>query len=133
MSKASNEANTAEILGIDDAEIATRRSLLQIGPDDEAVMSGLDAMSRERLPEWLNDIESHFRAFPEAARALEEAGAPYTAERLVLKQNDQRKPEYLKINPKGRVPALVAEHGILTETPAILSYSAQSFPAAKLF
>ena len=72
MSKASNEANTAEILGIDDAEIATRRSLLQIGPDDEAVMSGLDAMSRERLPEWLNDIESHFRAFPEAARALAE-------------------------------------------------------------
>ena len=64
--------------------------------------------------------------------ALEEAGAPYTAERLMLKQNDQRKPEYLKINPKGRVPALVTDHGILTETPAILAYIAQSFPAAKL-
>ena len=64
--------------------------------------------------------------------ALEEAGAPYTAERLVLKNNEQRKPEYLKINPKGRVPALVTDHGILTETPAILAYIAQSFPAAKL-
>ena len=64
--------------------------------------------------------------------ALEEAGAPYPAERLMLKQNDQRKPEYLKINPKGRVPALVTDHGILTETPAILAYIAQSFPAAKL-
>ncbi len=75
MSKASNDAKTAELLGIDDAEIATRRSLLQIGPDDEAVMSGLDAVSRARLPEWLNEIESHFRAFPEAAAALNEAGA----------------------------------------------------------
>ena len=64
--------------------------------------------------------------------ALEEAGAPYKAERLVLKNNEQRKPEYLKINPKGRVPALVTDHGILTETPAILAYIAQSFPAAKL-
>ena len=64
--------------------------------------------------------------------ALEEAGADYQAERLVLKQNDQRRPEYLKINPKGRVPALVTDHGILTETPAILAYVAQTFPAAKL-
>jgi glutathione S-transferase len=36
------------------------------------------------------------------------------------------------INPKGRVPALVTERGILTETPAILAYIAQSFPKAEL-
>lgn len=64
--------------------------------------------------------------------ALEEAGADYRAERLVLKNNDQRRPEYLRINPKGRVPALVTERGILTETPAILAFIAQSYPAAKL-
>ena len=64
--------------------------------------------------------------------ALEEAGADYRAERLVLKNNDQRRPEYLRINPKGRVPALVTDRGILTETPAILAFIAQSYPAAKL-
>ena len=64
--------------------------------------------------------------------ALEEAGANYEAIRLNFKDGEQRKPEYLKINPKGRVPALVTDHGILTETPALLIYVAQTFPAAKL-
>jgi glutathione S-transferase len=64
--------------------------------------------------------------------ALEEAGAEYTIERLIFPNNDQRKPEYLKINPKGRVPALVTDKGILTETPAILAYIAQLFPKANL-
>jgi len=64
--------------------------------------------------------------------ALEEAGAPYELMRLNFKADDQRKPEYLKVNPKGRVPALVTDRGILTESPAILAYIAQTFPAAKL-
>ena len=64
--------------------------------------------------------------------ALEEAGAPYEAVRISFKDGEQQKPEYLKINPKGRVPALVTERGILTETPAILVYVAQSHPQAKL-
>ncbi|HUF80558.1 MAG TPA: glutathione S-transferase N-terminal domain-containing protein [Burkholderiales bacterium] len=64
--------------------------------------------------------------------ALEEAGAEFTAIRLDFKAEDQRKPEYLKINPKGRVPALITDAGILTENPAILAFIAQSFPAAKL-
>jgi len=64
--------------------------------------------------------------------ALEEAGAPYETVRLSFASTDQRKPDYLKINPKGRVPALVTEHGVLTETPAMLIYIAQMFPAAKL-
>ncbi|HEX2115536.1 MAG TPA: glutathione S-transferase family protein [Alphaproteobacteria bacterium] len=64
--------------------------------------------------------------------ALEEAGAGYEAVRLSFGSNDQRKPEYLKINPKGRVPALVTDRGILTETPAILAFVAQSFPSAQL-
>jgi len=64
--------------------------------------------------------------------ALEEAGAAYTTERLDFKSNQQTSPEYLKVNPKGRVPALVGDHGVLTETPALLAYIAQSFPQAKL-
>ena len=64
--------------------------------------------------------------------ALEEAGAEYDAVRLDFRTNDQRKPEYLAINPKGRVPALVTDDGVLTETPAILAFVAQSFPSAGL-
>ena len=63
--------------------------------------------------------------------ALEEAGAAYTAERLDFKSNQQNSPEYLAINPKGRVPALVTDSGVLTETPAMLAYIAQSFPKAE--
>ena len=63
---------------------------------------------------------------------LEEAGADYTAERLSFKDNQQNSPDYLAINPKGRVPALVTDRGILTETPAILAFVAQSFPKADL-
>src|SRR5947208_1061665 len=64
--------------------------------------------------------------------ALEEAGAAYSVERIDFKSNQQNSPDYLKINPKGRVPALVTKRGILTETPAILAFIAQSFPQAKL-
>ena len=64
--------------------------------------------------------------------ALEEAGADYEALRLDFRTDDQHKPDYLAINPKGRVPALVTESGILTETPAILAYVAQSYPQARL-
>jgi glutathione S-transferase len=63
---------------------------------------------------------------------LEESGAAYESKRLNFADNDQRKPEYLKINPKSRVPALVTDEGILTETPAILVYVAQMFPKANL-
>lgn len=62
--------------------------------------------------------------------ALEYSGAPYEAVRLDFRQQQQRSPEYLKINPKGRVPALVTEHGVLTENPALLLYIAQRFPQA---
>lgn len=64
--------------------------------------------------------------------ALEEAGADYEAVRLSFKTEDQKKPDYLKINPKARVPALVTDRGVITETPAILIYIAQTYPAAKL-
>lgn len=64
--------------------------------------------------------------------ALEQAGADYRLERVDFKSSQQRSPEYLKLNPRGRVPALVTDHGVLTETPAILLYIAQRYPEAKL-
>jgi glutathione S-transferase len=64
--------------------------------------------------------------------ALEEAGAMYETARLDFSRGDQRKPDYLKVNPKGRVPALITGHGILTETPAILAWIAQTYPQANL-
>ena len=64
--------------------------------------------------------------------ALEHAGADYQVRRIDFSRNEQRSPEYLHINPRGRVPALVTPRGIITETPAILIFIAQSFPAAGL-
>ena len=64
--------------------------------------------------------------------ALEDAGAEYSTVRINFATEEQRKPEYLAINPKARVPSLVTESGILTETPAMLAFIAQSFPKARL-
>jgi glutathione S-transferase len=64
--------------------------------------------------------------------ALEEAGADYELVAMSTKAGDQRTPQYLAINPKGRVPALVTDRGVLSETPAILAYVAQTYPAARL-
>jgi glutathione S-transferase len=64
--------------------------------------------------------------------ALEEAGADYSTVRVDFAATEQRGAAYLAVNPKGRVPSLVTDRGILTETPAMLAYVAQSFPAAAL-
>ena len=64
--------------------------------------------------------------------ALAEAGADYEPIRVDMAANEQRSDTYLAINPKGRVPSLVTEEGVLTETVAILGYVAQRWPQAKL-
>jgi glutathione S-transferase len=64
--------------------------------------------------------------------ALEYAGAKYETVRLDFGKKEQRSPQYLRLNPKGRVPALVTEQGVLTETPALLQYIAQAFPQSGL-
>jgi glutathione S-transferase len=64
--------------------------------------------------------------------ALEEAGASFTLKRIDFSKAEQKSPAYLAINPKARVPALVAPRGIITETPAMLAFIAQSFPQARL-
>ncbi|NTF41265.1 glutathione S-transferase family protein [Rhizobium rhizogenes] len=64
--------------------------------------------------------------------ALEESGLAYEPGRLNLANGDQRQPDYLAINPKGRVPALVTDKGVITENIAIMTYIAQIAPAARL-
>jgi glutathione S-transferase len=64
--------------------------------------------------------------------ALIDAGAAHETVFVNFKNDEQRKDGYLAINPKARVPSLVTEAGVLTETPAILAFIARSFPQAKL-
>jgi len=64
--------------------------------------------------------------------ALEHAGVEYEARRVDFSTNQQQSSDYLAVNPKGRVPALVTSRGVLTETPAILACIAQSYPEADL-
>ena len=64
--------------------------------------------------------------------ALIDAGADYMLKRVDFSKGEQRAPEFLALNPKGRVPALVTPQGILTETTALLTYVAQTHPQANL-
>ena len=65
--------------------------------------------------------------------ALEEVGLPYETVRLNLAEGDQRKPEYLAINPRGRVPTLIVNGHILTENVGIITYLAGGYPKAKIW
>lgn len=64
--------------------------------------------------------------------ALEELDIPYVGHRLDLAAGDQRKPEYLKVNPRGRVPTLVVDGQPVTEVLAILTYLAHRYPHSEL-
>lgn len=64
--------------------------------------------------------------------ALEETGAPYEIKPILLAKGQQRTEAYLKINPRGKVPALSVDGKILVENTAILTYLARRFPERKL-
>ena len=63
---------------------------------------------------------------------LEECSAHYEAKPILLAKGQQRTPEYLKINPRGKVPALDADGKILVENTAILTYLSRRFPEKQL-
>ena len=63
---------------------------------------------------------------------LEETGAPYETKPILLAKGQQRTEAYLKINPRGKVPALSVDGKILVENTAILTYLARRFPEKKL-
>lgn len=73
-------------------------------------------LSRGRMAHWM----------------LEEVGADYTPHLLNLEKQEHKKPDYLAINPMGKVPAIVHRGVTITEVAAICAYLADAFPAAKL-
>jgi glutathione S-transferase len=63
---------------------------------------------------------------------LEEIEKPFHLELVSTSDGSTRKPEYIKLNPKGRVPVLVTDDSVLTEAPAILMHLALSNPERSL-
>jgi glutathione S-transferase len=64
--------------------------------------------------------------------ALEEIGVAYATHRLDLAAGDQRKPDYLRVNPRGRVPTLTVKGEPVTEVLAVLTYLAHAYPHSEL-
>ena len=73
-------------------------------------------MSRGRTVQWL----------------LDELGAPYDLKVIDLAKGEQKAPQYLAINPMGKVPAIVHRGVVVTEAAAICVYLADAFPQAGL-
>ena len=69
-------------------------------------------MSRGRIAHWM----------------LEESGAPYDVKILSFEKGEHKAPEYLAINPMGKVPAIVHRGTVVTEAAAICAYLADAFP-----
>ena len=63
---------------------------------------------------------------------LEELGQPYEVKVIKLSEGDNLKPDYLAINPMGKVPALKHRDTVITELAAICTYLADEFPQARL-
>lgn len=63
---------------------------------------------------------------------LEEVGEPYDIHVLKLMEGEQKRPDYLAINPMGKVPALKHGDVVVTEAAAICTYLADAFPKAGL-
>ncbi|WP_099864656.1 glutathione S-transferase family protein [Pararhizobium haloflavum] len=64
---------------------------------------------------------------------LEEVGADYDLRLIDFEKGDNRKPEFLAINPMGKIPAIVTAAGaVITETPAIIAWLADAYPDAGL-
>jgi glutathione S-transferase len=73
-------------------------------------------MSRGRIVRWM----------------LEEIGQPYRTELLDFAAGGTRTPEFLAINPMGKIPAIRHGETVVTETAAIIAYLADAFPEAGL-
>ncbi len=73
-------------------------------------------MSRSNIVSWM----------------LEELGVPYEVKAMSLERNEQKHPEYLAVNPMGKVPAIEHKGMTVTEAAAICAYLADEFPSAKL-
>jgi glutathione S-transferase len=82
---------------------------------DEVVLY-MSPMSRGRMAHWM----------------LEELAIPYRIELINLEKSEQKKAEFLAINPMGKVPAVTHRGTVVTECGAIMTYLADEFPGAGL-
>jgi glutathione S-transferase len=73
-------------------------------------------MSRGRIAHWM----------------LEEVGVPYETKILALDKREHKSPEFLAINPMGKIPTIVHNGTVVTEAAAICAYLADAFPKAGL-
>jgi glutathione S-transferase len=73
-------------------------------------------MSRGRIVHWM----------------LEEANAPYEMKVVSFAKGEHKSPEFLAVNPMGKIPAIVHRGTVVTEAAAICAYLADAFPAAGL-
>jgi glutathione S-transferase len=83
---------------------------------DDTIVFYTNPMSRGRMVHWM----------------LEEVGAPYRVELLSFDKKEHKSPAYLKVNPMGKVPAIVHRGTVVTEVAAICTYLADAFPQAGL-
>ena len=64
---------------------------------------------------------------------LEEVGADYEIHHINLLKGDHKTPEFLSLNPMGKIPTIVVYGGtVITEAPAIIAWLADAYPAADL-
>jgi glutathione S-transferase len=73
-------------------------------------------ISRARIAHWM----------------LEEVGVPYTIQLIRFDKGEHKQPEFLAINPMGKLPTLKHGSTVVTEAAAICAYLADAFPAANL-
>ena len=83
---------------------------------NEEIVFYHNPMSRGRMVHWM----------------LEEIGAPYRFELLRFDKGENKKPEFLAVNPMGKLPAIEHRGTVITECGAIITYLGDAFPAAKL-
>lgn len=82
----------------------------------------------------MSDLKFYYTPMSSATRvhwALEELGLTYEKIRLDLAAGDQKKPEYVALNPNGKIPLLVAEGEPIFESLAILLYLGERFGVDK--
>jgi glutathione S-transferase len=82
----------------------------------DTIIFWYNPMSRARIVHWM----------------LEEVGAPYEPRLLDLQKGEQKQPDFLAINPMGKVPTIQHRGVVVTEAAAICAYLADAFPRAGL-
>lgn len=83
---------------------------------DDSIVFYHNPQSRGRIAHWM----------------LEEVGVPYKTQLLRFDRGEHKKPEYLAVNPMGKVPAIKHGDTVVTEAAAICAYLADTFPSANL-